>query len=304
MKTWWLGVRPFSFPASAIPVCLGTAAAVTVGGASFRLIYFVLALLAMMMLQGAANLLNDAYDYKLGLDTQVFPVSGAVVRKLLTPEQAVRGATLLFALGSLIGVVIAVACSWHVLWIGLIGLLVGIGYSYTSEGLKYRALGDFAVFADFGLLGALGAWTVQTGTPSWIPVLWAVPVGLHIIGILHANNWRDIGGDAGRGFATIASVIGDKGSLIYYALLLFLPYALVLCFVAVPEVFASVPPMPAGCLAVFLSILLALKLFATSMKRAGEGAQAFLALDGATAQLNMLFGLLLVAGFLLKLFIP
>ena len=38
----------------------------------------------------------------------------------------------------------------------------------------------------------LGAWVVQTRSFSWIPVLWTVPMSMLVIGILHANNWRDI----------------------------------------------------------------------------------------------------------------
>lgn len=44
------------------------------------------------------------------------------------------------------------------------------------------------MFLNFGVLGALGAWIVQTGTLSRAPVIWAVPMSLLVVGILHSNN--------------------------------------------------------------------------------------------------------------------
>ncbi len=113
LKTWWLAVRPFSFPASAIPVIFGTAAAVAVGGAAFSFSKCVPALLAMMMLQGAANLLNDVHDFNLGLDTRVFPGSGAVVRRIISPETARKASILLFTAGGAAGICLAAVSSSH-----------------------------------------------------------------------------------------------------------------------------------------------------------------------------------------------
>ena len=85
-----------------------------------------------------------------------------------------------------------------------------IGAFYTV--LKFRALGDLAVFLNFGILGALGAWVVQIETFSWMPVVWTVPMAMLVVAILHANNWRDTISDTERRVRTIASLLGDKGS--------------------------------------------------------------------------------------------
>lgn len=302
IKNWWLAVRPFSFPASAIPVLFGTAAAVAVGGAEFSFLNFILALAGMVMLQGAANLLNDVYDFRLGLDTQVFPASGAVVRRIISPGTALRASILLFTIGSIIGVYLAAASSWHILWIGILGVFIGVAYSYTVVGLKYRGFGDLCVFSAFGILGCLGAWTLQAKTPSWIPVVWAVPIGLHIIGILHANNWRDIKGDEARSSRSIALILGDRGSLIYYGCLLFLPFALVTSYIFIPRIAGTGTAMPAGCLVVFFSFPFALKLFKRGLQRHAPVQPAdFVGLDGETGKLNLVFGLLLTAGVLAAL---
>ncbi|MCK7491939.1 MAG: UbiA family prenyltransferase [Comamonadaceae bacterium] len=149
----------------------------------------------MMVLHGAANVLSDVFDFRRGLDRDVTPVSGAIVRGWLTDAQALRGAAALFALGTAFGPPHRRRRPGRSLFVvGGIGVAVGAFYTL----LKARALGDLAVFLNFGLLGGAGAWIVQTGRFSWLPVLWTAPMALLVIAILHANNWRDIGSDGER----------------------------------------------------------------------------------------------------------
>ena len=285
-RKWLISTRPFALSASAMPVIFGAAAAVAVGGAHLDIPLFILSLLAMMILHSAANMLNDVFDFRKGLDVEPTPVSGAVVRGLLSPEQVLRGAIAMIAAGSLIGLYIAWRVGPPILWIGLTGVAVGVFYTGAPVALKYHGLGDLAVFLDFGLLGALGALTVQAGSLSWLPDIWAVPMSLLVVGILHANNWRDIGGDTGKRVTTMASMLGDRGSLVYYGVLVFGPFALVAAYVAT----RFMPPA-------FLITLLAIPMAVTRWRRALNRAAPkhpldFIALDGATAQLNLVFGLL------------
>jgi 1,4-dihydroxy-2-naphthoate polyprenyltransferase len=225
LRKWLISIRPFALSASSMPVIFGAVAAAVVGGAHLNVPLFLLSLLAMMTLHSAANMLNDVQDFRKGLDMEPTPVSGAVVRGLLTPEQVMRGAIALIVIGSLIGLVIVWRVGLPILYIGAAGLAVGIFYTGKPFTLKYHGLGDLAVFLDFGILGALGAWTVQTGRLSWLPVIWAVPMSMVVVAIVHANNWRDIAGDTGRTVTTMASLLGDRGSLIYYGVLIFGPFA-------------------------------------------------------------------------------
>ena len=121
---------------------------------------------AMVILHSAANMLSDVFDFKRGLDRDVTPVSGAVVRGWLSTGTVTRAAILLFAIGSAIGIGLALVTGWTLFYVGLVGVAVGAGYTL----LKYRALGDLAVFLDLGFLAGLGSFVVQTGTFSWLPV--------------------------------------------------------------------------------------------------------------------------------------
>ncbi len=290
-RTWWTAIRPFSLPASSMPIVFGTMLALTSGGAGIHLGRFLAALVGMMALHAGANLLNDVIDFRKGLDRQVHPVSGAVVRGWVTPGSALSAALVLFGVGSCLGLWLAGEVGGVVLWLGIAGLAVGVLYSWGPFPLKFHALGDLAVFLDFGILGALGAWTVQTGTISWIPVIWAVPMSLLVVGILHANNWRDIPTDSRGGIFTLASLLGDRGSAVYYAMLLIGPYLWVAGLMALSRAVGIGPRTPAVFSVVFLSLPMALQLLRQARRRFDQEKRiSFLALDGATARLNLVFG--------------
>lgn len=303
-KVWWIALRPFSFPASVMSVLFGAVLAVVVTDVTINTPLMILAVISMTLLHGGANILNDVYDFRRGLDTRVLPVSGAVVRGLVTPETAIRGALAFFAAGVLGGLVIVWVVGWAVLAIGLAGVAIGVLYSATPAALKYHALGDLAVFLNFGILGALGGWVTQTGEPAWLPVVWSIPLSLLVVAILHANNWRDIAQDTAKGCTTVAALLGDRRSAPYYAFLLFAPFLLIMAFILMPRLVEVGTPMPFT----FALTLLALPLAARLMHRAlarktAQNRLDFLALDGATAQLNLIFGVLCVAAALLHIWV-
>lgn len=302
-KKWWISLRPFSFPASTMPVVFGTVLAYVYGGGSINVWYFLLAFFGMVLLHAGANVLNDVIDFNKGLDKVPAPVSGGVVRRIITIREAKIASFILFTLGTLMGVALAYMTSWWLLLIGVPGVMIGVFYSLGGKiALKYHALGDLAVFLNFGTLGALGAYFVQTGVFSWIPVIWSIPMSMLVIGILHANNWRDIKSDREGSIYTIASMLGDKASLRYYGYLIFGPFFVVLALIIIPYfLFPNVPFMPFTFGIVILSLPMALKLWQKALSRKEpRNPIDFVALDGATAQFNLVFGLLCTVALVLE----
>jgi len=301
-KKWLTAVRPWSFPASTMPVIFGTSLAVVFGNAPFDIFRFLLALLAMIILHSAANMMSDVFDFKRGLDKMVTPVSGAIVRGWITTKEAAVGSVLLFIVGSALGIVLVLLTGTILLIIGAIGVFIGVFYA----ALKYHALGDLAVFLNFGILGALGAWVVQTQSFSWLPVIWTVPMAMLVSAILHANNWRDAASDKERKIATIAGLLGDKASAAYYAFLIFGSVAIVIGLIIFPRLFVSqLKPMPLTFLLCILALPHVFKLWGRAVRRHKPRQPLdFVILDGATAQHNLIFGLLCTAAvwleFLLK----
>jgi len=301
LKKWLVAARPWALPASTMPVAFGTALAVVVGGTRFSPLRFLWAILTMMVLHSAANMLSDVLDFRRGLDRDVTPVSGAIVRGWLTDRQVFRASVGFFALGTASGLLIAWVTGKSLFIVGGVGVAVGVFYTL----LKARALGDLAVFLNFGLLGAAGAWIVQMKSFSWLPVLWTVPMALLVSAILHANNWRDIPSDVERRVTTVAGLLGDGGSLVYYGCLVFGPFLIDLGLVAVPRLFGGpLRPMPLTFLAVLLAFPNALRLWGRAVRRAApRQPMDFVILDGATASHNLVFGLLSTAAVILEGFV-
>ena len=290
---WRVAARPFALPASTMPVIFGTVLAVTIGNARFDFFFFLAAFFGMAFLHTGSNLLNDVFDFKKGIDTQVNPVSGAVIRGWISPRQALKGGLLFLGLGTLIGLYLVSQVGLSIFWIGFIGVIIGVIYTWGPLPLKFNALGDLAVFTNFGILGSLGAWTVQTGSLSWTPVIWAVPMSFLVVGILHANNWRDIAPDAGGGIRTVASVLGDGKSETYYRFLLLFPFAFVLLVIILTRAAGLQPRMPLTFLITFIILPKAFKLIKKGELRASpQQPHDFIALDGETAQFNLMFGIL------------
>jgi 1,4-dihydroxy-2-naphthoate octaprenyltransferase len=126
-------------------------------------------------------------------------------------------------------------------------------------------------------------------------------MGLLVSAILHANNWRDTLSDKERRVNTVAGLLGDKGSLVYYGFLLFFGFVFDPALIIIPRLAGQHQPMPWTFLAVFLALPSALKLLGRALRcRAPRRPMDFIILDGATANHNLVFGLLSTAAVWLE----
>jgi len=226
LKTWLIAVRPFAYTGFLLSVALGLGISVYLGH-PIRWGPFAVTMLGVVFFHTSANLLNDCFDHRRGLDTEVRPVSGAAVRNLLTERQVFKAAALFAALGAACGAYLVFRAGWVVLLLGAAGGFLAMSYTTPGRCLKYVGLGDLTIFLAFGVLPVFGAFWVQAQTFDWRPVLWSVPLVLPTVGILHANNWRDMDTEPAKGCRTFAHVLGDRGSAVYYATLTLGPFFLI-----------------------------------------------------------------------------
>lgn len=301
-QVWKTAVRPFAYTATVSAVVLGLAIA-HFDGYDIHWLNFFITLIGVVFFHTAGNLINDVVDHKRGVDTMVFPVSGAVVRGWLTGKQALIGAMIFLAGGMVCGFYLVYALGWPVLVLGLIGVGLTLAYTRTGFSLKYIGLGDLTIFITCGMLPVFGTYWVQTQTFSVLPILWSLPIVLITVGILHANNWRDIQTDNAKNCKTVASALGEKGSSSYYKALMLVPFLLVGAYIVIgmiPDSPILVPP-PMLALIVFLAFPPALKL---AKFKKEQDMQTFMMLDGKTAQLQMQFAILLTIGLVISSFVP
>ncbi|MBA4388717.1 MAG: hypothetical protein C0404_12100 [Verrucomicrobia bacterium] len=300
VKKWVTAVRPFAYSASALAAALGAAIA-------FYLGYPVqwgplgLTFLGVLCFHTGANLLNDCFDHRRGLDTQVVPTSGAVVRGWLTESQVFRAAVALIVLGIACGLVLTWYAGWVVLLLGLLGAIFSLGYTTPRFCFKYVGMGDLAIFFSFGILVVFGAFWVQAREFHWLPVLWSLQPVMLTVGILHANNWRDIESDPAKGCRTVANMLGSRGSETYYRVLVIGPFVLIVACVLLNLVPGLEIHTPVSTLAAFLALPLAVRL--ANVKKRGTPEQ-FAMLDGSTGQLHLVFTSLCCLAFIAARYFP
>lgn len=188
-----------------------------------------LALAMMMLFQAGSSTLSDCSDHLRGVDGPDDPKVTWIYSGLFPIPVLRRYAMVLLSLGALAGVAILLRGALDAAWLGVLGLALGLGYSF----LKYRALGDVAILLAFALLPAVGVGRVVAGAYLWQTLPVVLPVGLITLSIVHANNWRDMASDRAAGIRTLPMLVGERLSAAIYAAEVLLPYALVIAYVFV-----------------------------------------------------------------------
>ncbi|MRR16286.1 MAG: prenyltransferase [Deltaproteobacteria bacterium] len=283
-----LVARPWSFTMSLISVSVGTLLAAEVGEVSWP--WFVATAVGIVFFHAAANVINDYFDTKNEIDTPDAPTAKyrpqPIISGMLTSREVLTEAIVLFALTAAIGLVIAWMRSWHVIWIGVVGLATAIFYTAGPVRFKYRALGEIAVFLMWGPLMVSGAYAVQIQTLSLKPLLVSVPFGILVALVLFANNMRDIAFDSRQNVKTVSIMVGLKNSFLIFAGLILAAYIYVFGMIVLGM-------MSVWGLIIFLSVPKAWSLLKTFKRETPDMA------DALTAQFDTVFGVLLMLALFL-----
>ncbi|MER3496145.1 MAG: hypothetical protein C4320_04690 [Armatimonadota bacterium] len=235
VKRYWTATRPYSFTAAAVPVLIGSLLAVAVGSASFSIVAFALTLIGAVAIQSVANVVNDLYDRRTGIDREDnYGRFNSFVAEVVTESEGKR----IIGFASAVALAIAI---WFILRVGapavsliVMGALLAFFYTAPPFRLKHYALGDAAVAAGFGFGMLYGAFLAQlpATTPWQTLIIYTLPSLLLVVGILHANNHRDRVADLGLNARTVANLLSERGSAWLNSAYLLLPYALVIVGVA------------------------------------------------------------------------
>lgn len=288
LKLWWRAVRPYAYPASIVPVFLGTAIAWS-EGVAIDVVAFVLVLVGVVAAHTGGNLINDYEDFRRGVDRPgTLGGNGLLVSGEMTPARTLAGAAVALSVALCCGVLLALQGGWMIWVLMGAGALAAIGYGMPPFGFKYRALGDVTVFFAFGVGVTLGSYFAQVHAFSWVPVAAAVPYGLWVVALLHCNNIRDMADDAADRTRTLAGALGPRGARIAYAVIVLGSYATVAAFSA-----AGV--LPRGALLVFATLPMGMAL-AVRISAAPPASEALAAAVPRTAQFSLFFGVALIAG--------
>ncbi len=293
IKDYFIATRPWSFTMSLISVSMGTLLAAEDGPILWG--YYLLACLGIVCFHATANIYNDYYDTRYRVDQPDSPTARyrpqPILTGLFTPRQLLAEGIALNGITIVIGIILSLQRSAFVFWIGLIGFLASVFYTAGPVKYKYRAWGEFFVFLMWGPLMFEGAYAVQREVLSWKALYISIPFGALVALVLLANNIRDIAYDSRQGIKTIGILLGSRQSLLVYAGLILAAYAYIVGLVVIGI-------LSPWALLVFLSLPKAVFLLREFMQKIPEAA------DAVTAQLDTLFGLLLIAALILNKTVP
>ena len=278
---WFFAVRPWSFPASAMPIIVSLAYLFW-KGAQINWLMGLWTLIGMVLFHCTGNVWSDYFDYRKKVDADDTFGAKTLTTGMFKPEEIRNLAIGLLVVSVICGLGLLYMTGLPLLWIGLAGVACTILYPV----LKFNALGDFDILMAFAFLPTLGTSYVVTGAIDW-SVLWiALPVGLITDGILHSNNTRDMATDRRAGITTMAMGLGTKASAWLFGAEMVFPFIWV-------AVLSMVGVLPIYTVVIFMTLPVALGNARVMMKSLTAGVEMIADLDVKTANLQMLFSILL-----------
>jgi 1,4-dihydroxy-2-naphthoate octaprenyltransferase len=294
----WLTLRATRLPflsATFVPVLIGILVAASHGW--FDLPTALLTVVGAAFVHLAINVSNDVFDTTQGADdvnvtpTQYSGGSRVIQYGLVTLPRMAAISAGFFLAAALVGLVLmALRGSPALLAIGILGFVLGIGYTAPPLKLVYRGLGELAVAVGFGPLMLVGAYVVQSrGALSWEPVAASLPVAVLVALILYVNEIPDRRGDARAGKRTLPVRLSRETVIRIYELSIVAAFTSVVVGVA-----AGVLPIPT------LVVLLALPL----ARRVRDGLApnydnpyGLMAIMGVNIRLHLVAGALLLLAY-------
>ncbi len=225
LKRAFHATRPKFFPASVLPVVVGTAWGAMVSG-SFSLYVFLLALVATVCVHAASNVLNDVGDDAIGTDARneqrIYPYTGGsrfIQTGILSQASMARLGISLLVVAAVCGLLLFLARGPMVITFGIIGILLGVLYSLGPVKLSTLGLGETAVAIAFGVLPVTGAAWLQGAPIDAGLIVYSVPVSLWVAAILLINEVPDIAADGATGKNTLPVRLGLGATANLYFLL-------------------------------------------------------------------------------------
>lgn len=231
LKAWLLAARPKTLTGALIPVILGSALAYHDGVLDWPLV--VCCALFAGLMQIAANMINDLYDFLKGTDREDrLGPERACAQGWITPKAMRRGIAAVLCLASMSGMVALWLCWQDLPYHGIELLLTGavcvvFAFLYTY-GLSYLGLGDVLVLVFFGLVPVCVTYYIQAHEITWPSILLGFISGISIDALLVINNYRDREQDRISGKKTLIVLLGERFGLFHY-----IAVSIVCCWLAI-----------------------------------------------------------------------
>lgn len=226
LGTWIAGARPQTLALAIAPVVLGTGAASLLTENWWD--HWVRALLALAVavgLQIGVNYANDYSDGIRGVDKNRIGPQRLVGSGRAQPKHVLIVALVFFALAAAAGATLIVLSGHYWLFAaGVVALAAAWFYTGGPKPYGYSGFGEIVVFLFFGAVPVAGTMFTQVDTVNIEAWVGGAALGALAAAVLVVNNLRDRERDAAVGKRTLAVLLGNIGTRIFYIVLMVLPF--------------------------------------------------------------------------------
>ena len=286
---WLLAIRPKTFGVAVAPVLASLAVCLSDTGFIAPATAILTGLLAIVM-QAIINMENDAgYTKRKAERSNRKGLPRATSLGLLSIKEVELGIRVAAVIGIAITLYFIYLTHWFFLFITLASIAAAYLYMGGPRPIAYSPYGEIVVFIFFGLVATSGTYYLQVQDISVNILIVGCALGLIAAAVLCVNNFRDREHDESIKRYTMAVVLGRSLTIAAYRLMLFTPYALILCIVVMD--WTRYPY-----LLVFITLIKAWKLPLDLTTKSGYELNSTLF---ATVKLEVLFALTLTIGALI-----
>lgn len=241
VQSWILAFRLKTLPAAVAPVVTATALAHALDYTLDPQLVALL-LLAILSLQIATNLFNDAIDYKKGADDHRRIGPKRVTQSGLFSHKAVTMMGVFFCgLTVVASIPLVITGGLPIFLLGVVSLFLTYGYTGGPYPLAYRGLGDVFVVLFFGLIAVGGSFYVLTKAFRLEPLVLGLQIGFLSTVLIATNNLRDSDSDKLVGKKTLAVRWGDQFVKREIAVLTVLPFVMLLYWYQILSSYFLIP---------------------------------------------------------------
>ena len=173
---------------------------------------FILVCVAIILFHLSVNTISEYRDCVNGVDNPNSPGTKYRLVTGIVPKQSILYLGLIaFCIASICGIIAVMQSSFILIIPGLLAGCIVFSYSERPLCIKYKGLGELAVFLCYGLLLGFSTVYAATGSCSVIDILVFIPGALLIVNVLLVNNIRDYFFDKLR-ITTLTTIIGIENS--------------------------------------------------------------------------------------------
>lgn len=226
VKYLFLETRPQFLILSPILAFLGMGIALYEG--KFNALYFILAMIGLVLLHTSVNTLNDYSDFRTGIDLKVKRTpfsggSGILPAAILKPSAVLALGLGSFILAIPIGLYFVIKLGWGLLPLFLVGSVFVLFYTTYLTRVGF-GVAEISAGLGLGTLPVLGTFMIINGGFNYSALYASIPSGFLVCNLLYLNEFPDAEADKTGNRKTLPIILGYRKAAIVYSTLVAATY--------------------------------------------------------------------------------